>query len=401
MNPGGGLVSILTAVPFALRVAVFLSIVLLVVGGGHLYLYRRIVRDTTDDRRLRRLGASLLAFAACSVFLARAVFSRVHTRLGDMLSVGAWSWMGVALYLGMALLLFQVVRAVAGWRRERTGQPPLSAERRRFLARAAVGGAAVVAGGFTTYGVRRAFAAPQIDELAVRIPRLHRAFDGLRIIQVSDIHIGDVLGRPFLEEMVRRCNALKPDLVAVTGDLVDGPVRQLLPTIGALRGLESRFGTYFVTGNHEYYSGDEPWCEALTRMGVTVLRNRTVTLADGEARLDLVGVDDYGEKDRARGWDLKAAVRGRNPEHPAVLLAHEPRGVEEGMDQGIGLQLSGHTHGGQLFPMTGIVAALWKYSVGRYQVGDGTLYVHRGTGFWGPPMRIGSPPEIAAITLTT
>lgn len=386
--------------PFALRIILFLSIVLLVVGGGHLYLYRRLFRDTTDDRRIRRLGALLLGFAAASAFLARAVFSRVHTRIGDVLSVLAWSWMGVALYLGMALLAFQVAREVSAWRRRRAGGEPLSTERRQFLARAAVGGAAVVATGFTTYGVRRAFAAPQIDALAVRIPRLHRAFDGLRIVQVSDVHIGDVLGRPFLEEMVRRCNALKPDLVAVTGDLVDGPVRQLLPTIGALGGLQSRYGTYFVTGNHEYYSGDVPWCAALTRMGVTVLRNRTVTLADGDARLDLVGVDDYGEKDRERGWDLEAALRGRNPDHPAVLLAHEPRGVEEGMVQGIGLQLSGHTHGGQFFPMTGLVAALWKYSVGRYQVGDGTLYVHRGTGFWGPPMRIGSPPEIAAITLT-
>jgi hypothetical protein len=388
-------------VPYVLRIVFFLSIVLVVVGGGHLYLYRRLFRDTTDDRRIRLAGAVLLALAACSGFLARAVFSRVHNRLGDALSVLAWSWMGVALYVGMALVVFQVMREVAMWRRRRTGGAPLSAERRRFLARAAVGGAAVVAGGFTTYGVRRAFAAPQIDELAVRIPRLHRAFDGLRIVQVSDLHIGDVLGRAFLEETVRRCNALRPDLVAVTGDLVDGPVRQLLPTIGALGRLQSRFGSYFVTGNHEFYSGDVQWCDALTRMGVTVLRNRTVTLADGPARLDLVGVDDYGERDRQRGWDLDGALQGRTPDHPAVLLAHEPRGVEEGMDQGIGLQLSGHTHGGQLFPMTEVVSALWKYSAGRYRVGEGTLYVHRGTGFWGPPMRIGSPPEIAVITLTS
>jgi len=135
-------------------------------------------------------------------------------------------------------------------------------------------------------------------------------------------------------------------------------------------------------------------------MGLTVLRNRTVTLRDGDARMDLVGVDDYGQKDRPRGWDLEEAVAGRDPEHAAVLLAHQPRAVEEAIDKGIGLQLSGHTHGGQLFPMTGLMAALWRYSAGLYRVGDGHVYVHRGTGFWGPPMRIGSPPEIAAITLT-
>jgi uncharacterized protein len=290
---------------------------------------------------------------------------------------------------------------VDDWRRARTGAAPISPERRRFLARAAVGGAGVISAGFSAYGVQRAFAPPKIDEVPIRVPRLPQAFDGLRIVQVSDVHIGDVLGRPFLEDMVQRCNALKPDLVAVTGDLVDGRVEQLAPTISALQGLRSRWGTYFITGNHEFYSGDLAWCAALERMGLTVLRNRTVSLRDGDARLDLVGVDDYGQRDRARGWDLDAAVAGRDPETAAVLLAHQPQAVDEAMQKGIGLQLSGHTHGGQLFPITGLVTALWRYSAGLYRVGEGHVYVHRGTGFWGPPMRIGSPPEIAAITLTT
>jgi uncharacterized protein len=385
---------------YVLRIALFLTIVLLVVVGGHLYLYRRLFRDTTTDARIRRIGAIALAVAAASLFLARSVFVRFHTPWGDALAFAAWCWMGVGLYLGMSLAVFHLWRRVDGWRRRRNGAVPVSAERRQFLARAAVGGAGLVTAGFSAYGVRQAFAPPSIDELAVRVPRLPRAFDGLRIVQVSDVHIGDVLGRPFLEDMVQRCNALKPDLVAVTGDLVDGQVDHLGPTIAAIQNLRSRFGTYFITGNHEYYSGDVEWCAALQRMGLTVLRNRTVTLRDGDARLDLVGVDDYGQRERPRGWNLEAAVAGRDPERPAVLLAHQPRAVEDGVAKGIGLQLSGHTHGGQMFPITGLVAALWTYSAGLYRVGDAHVYVHRGTGFWGPPMRIGSPPEIAAITLT-
>jgi predicted MPP superfamily phosphohydrolase len=384
---------------YVLRIALFLAIVLVVVVGGHVYLYRRLFRDTTSDRRIRRVGAIALAFAGASLFLARSVFVRFHTPWGDALAFAAWCWMGIGLYLGMSLAAFHLWRRMDGWRRSRTGAVPVSPARRQFLARAAVGGAGLVAAGFSAYGVRRAFAPPVIDEVAVRLPRLHRAFDGLRLVQVSDVHIGDVLGRPFLEDMVQRCNALKPDLVAVTGDLVDGHVDRLAPTIAALQRLRSRWGTYFVTGNHEYYSGDVEWCAALERMGLTVLRNRIVTLRDGDARLDLVGVDDYGQKDRpaAGTWTQRwpdATPSSRRSCWPTS------RAVEDGLEKGIGLQLSGHTHGGQMFPITGLVAALWTYSAGLYRVGDAHVYVHRGTGFWGPPMRIGSPPEIAAITLT-
>jgi hypothetical protein len=237
--------------------------------------------------------------------------------------------------------------------------------------------------------------------VAVKLPGLPRTLDGFRIVQMSDIHIGDILGRPFLEELVRRCNALKPDLVAVTGDLVDGTVEHLSPAVAALERLTSRHGTYFIMGNHEYYSGDVEWAEALTGMGIHVLRNRFVTLGDAGGRLDLVGVDDYGHRDArdGRGYDLGKALLGRDRDRPAVLLAHQPRGVEDALSQGVGLQLSGHTHGGQLFPITLVVQASYRYPAGLYRVGEGHVYTSRGTGFWGPPMRIGSPPEITAVTL--
>jgi uncharacterized protein len=387
--------------PSPLRLVIFLLVVTLIVGGGHLYLYRRLFLDTGVSGRTRRLGAVLLTALALLLFFARVVATRLHSPAGDALAVFAWCWMGVALYLGLALAASRLVQHFARWRRRRRGAVPLLPERRIFLVRAAVGGAAAVALGVSSYGVWRAFRPPAIREVAVKLPGLPRTLDGFRIVQLSDVHIGDVLGRPFLQELVRRCNALRPDLVAVTGDLVDGTVAHLAPAVSALQGLTSRHGTYFITGNHEYYSGDQEWAAALTDMGIQVLRNRFVTLGDAGGRLDLVGVDDYGQRDapHGRGYDLDKALLGRDMGTPAVLLAHQPRGVEEALGRGMGLQLSGHTHGGQMFPITLLVQATYRYPAGLYRVGEGHVYVSRGTGFWGPPMRIGSPPEITAVTL--
>ncbi|MGO8968208.1 MAG: metallophosphoesterase [Myxococcaceae bacterium] len=387
--------------PYPLRLLLFFLLVTVVLGGGHLYLYRRLFLDTGASVRVRRLGAVALGFLGLSLLFARLISTRLHSQGGNLLALFAWCWLGLALYLGPVLALTRLATRLAeGWRR-RHDAAPLRPERRAFLARAAVGGAAAIAAGAGSYGLWRAFQPPLLREVAVRLPGLPRTLDGFRIVQMSDVHLGDVLGRPFLEELVRRCNALRPDLVAVTGDLVDGTVQHLGPTVSALSGLRSREGTFFVMGNHEYYAGDREWAEALSGMGIQVLRNRYLTLGDAGGRLDVVGVDDYGQRDvpNGRGYDLEAALAGRDAGRAAVLLAHQPRGVEAALDRGIGLQLSGHTHGGQLFPITLVVDAAYRYSAGLYPVGEGHVYVSRGTGFWGPPMRIGSPSEITSVTL--
>ncbi len=163
-----------------------------------------------------------------------------------------------------------------------------------------------------------------------------------------------------IDEMVRRCNELKPDLVAITGDLVDGDVPTLGPAVSGLRGLKSRYGTHFITGNHDFYSGDLAWSAALTGMGVNVLRNRRVEIGDAGGSLDLIGVDDWSQS--VRGYDLESATAGRDPSRAGVLLAHQPRGFEEAVAKGIGLQLSGHTHGGQFFPGTAAISMIWNFS---------------------------------------
>ncbi|NVJ09680.1 metallophosphoesterase [Myxococcus sp. AM001] len=278
---------------------------------------------------------------------------------------------------------------------------PVDVERRRFLARATAGGAVLAAGGVTGFGMWSAFHPPVVNEVAVKLPGLPKALDGFSIVHLSDIHVGPVIRRRFMDELVRRCNALRPDLVCITGDLVDGHVASLAPAVSALSELKSRHGTYFVTGNHEYYWSDAAWAEALERMEVQVLRNRHVRIGDTAASFDLVGVDDWsaGKTGFSQGYDLAAATAGRDSERASVLLAHQPSNWKVAAREGMGLQLSGHTHGGQFFPFTLAVSAIWEHDAGLFTEGDRHLYVSRGTGFWGPPLRVGAPPEIVRVTL--
>jgi uncharacterized protein len=262
----------------------------------------------------------------------------------------------------------------------------------------------VLAGGAITavYSSGRAFAASEISEVPVRLPRLPRTLDGLTIVQLTDVHVGPFIGRRFVERLVAQANALAPDLVVITGDLVDGNVPTLGHAVSALGGLRARFGSHFVTGNHEYYSGVGAWVPFLEGLGISVLRNRRVAIGDAGGTFDLVGVDDWSGARRrgGQGYDLEAALRGRDRDRAAVLLAHQPRNFEAAASRGIGLQISGHTHGGQIFPMTALVGLEFADTRGLYRHEESHIYVSRGCGFWGPPSRLGSPPEIARLVLT-
>jgi hypothetical protein len=184
----------------------------------------------------------------------------------------------------------------------------------------------------------------------------------------------------------------------LTGDLVDGTVAHLGEAMAPLSRLRAPLGVFAVTGNHEYYSGVDAWVRALRSGGIRVLRNQRVRLDGG---LDLCGVDDWSARRHGfqGGYDLDAALRGRDRDVPAVLLAHQPRGVEAAVEGGVALQLSGHTHGGQLWPFQALVAFTQPFVVGLHPVGQGHIFVSRGAGFWGPPMRVGAPPELARIAL--
>jgi predicted MPP superfamily phosphohydrolase len=240
--------------------------------------------------------------------------------------------------------------------------------------------------------------------VTVRVPLrgLPQALEGFRIVQISDIHVGPTIRRRYIEGIVEAVNRLKPDLVAITGDLVDGSVPELSAHVAPLARLLSKHGSFFVTGNHEYYSGVLPWLVELKRLGIKVLHNEHVVIERGGATLVLAGVPDYnaGHFDQSHRSNPQQAMAGA-PAHAGarVLLAHQPRSAPAAAEAGFDLQLSGHTHGGQFMPWNFFVRFQQPFTAGLHRLGRMWVYVSRGTGYWGPPKRFGAPSEITELML--
>lgn len=397
-----------------LSFVVFLSIAVLVLGGMHVYVWARLVRDTGLAEPWRRAATIAIVIAAVTIPAAMILSRFTETPLARVLPWIAFVWLGFVFLLLAALIALDLVRLAASAAEQvrdwltRAEDPPPDPARRQFVARAVAGTALAVVATATGAGVRRAAGPAEIADVPVRLPRLPRELDGLTIVQISDLHVGPTIRQREVDRVVEQANALKPDVVAITGDLMDGSVRELGGIMEGLGRLRARYGVHFVTGNHEYYSGVEDWLAFLPKLGIRVLRNERVSIGDAGASLDLAGVDDWhaGRFGNGHGYDLAKAVKGRDPDRALVLLAHQPLGVEGGVRAGMGLQLSGHTHGGQIFPFNFAVRAAFRYVKGLYEVDGGQvaggaahIYVSKGTGYWGPPMRLGVPPEIGKITL--
>jgi predicted MPP superfamily phosphohydrolase len=400
-------------VPRAVSFAIFLLVALALLGGMHGYLWIRLVRDPGLAEAWRRgLG---IAFVVLTVSFPVAVVAlRLAPRpLDRLLAIGAFTWLGLAFLLFVAVLALDLARFaaqaatwVAAWA---TSRPELPEDpgRRLFVARALAGTAVAATAGAAAFAVRSATGPAEVSNVPVRLERLPPALSGFTIAQITDLHIGPTIGERDVRRIVDQVNALRPDLVAVTGDLVDGTVSELGAAVGHLARLEAPHGVWFVTGNHEYYSGVGPWLDELRRLGVCVLRNERAAIGDAGASFDLAGVDDWSARGfgGGHGLDLGKALSGRDPERALVLLAHQPRGVGDAVAAGVELQISGHTHGGQIVPFDLVVRAFYPYVKGlhRHREGprSGQIFVSRGTGYWGPPLRLGAPPEIARIVLTT
>jgi predicted MPP superfamily phosphohydrolase len=376
----------------------------------HGYLWFRMVRSTTRPGRARRRLTWLVVALGLLIVAAVPLGARLSLDAAAPLEWAAFTWLGIAFYLFLALLVLEPVRLVArlATRRRRTaepepepvGTPPVP--RRVFLARGLAVTAGVAALGTAGTGAAVANAAPAVRRVPITIPRLDPAFDGLRIVTFSDAHLSATWRRSRLERVVRLVNEQQPDVVAIVGDLVDASVSELRDDVAPLVDLVSAQGVYFVTGNHEYFTDTEPWMRHLPTLGVDVLRNERVAIGRGGATFDLAGIDDRtaaGSGVPGHGADLDAALDGRDDAVPVVLLAHQPVMVEQARAAGVDLQLSGHTHGGQLWPFDYVVRLDQPAVEGLSRVGDTQLYVTTGAGYWGPPMRVGARPEVVVVEL--
>ncbi len=280
--------------------------------------------------------------------------------------------------------------------------PALDAARRSFLIEATNLGVLGVAGVLTSYGIYEARKRPGIVNVTVPLKNLPAAFEGFRIVQISDIHAGLTIGREWIATVAEDVASLAPDLIALTGDLVDGSVAHLRDDVEPLASLKAPFGRYYVTGNHEYYSGAAPWVEEVQRLGFTPLMNEHVIIEKNGERLVLGGVTDVtaGGFIAEHRSDPQRAFAGAPTDTTRILLAHQPKSINAAASVGIDLQISGHTHGGQFFPWNLLATLGQPYLKGLHDHNGTWVYVSKGTGYWGPPVRVGARSEITVLTLT-
>jgi predicted MPP superfamily phosphohydrolase len=388
----------------------------------HAYLWLRLVHDPRLPKGAR-WTATLLLVALTALFSATfIVWFRAHSAHPLHFAL-VFGWLGAIGYATALLVAWDGLRilswVVRGVRRVRTrkaepaeqqtaaGTTAESRETRRvFIARTVAGSALLAAGSAGTFGVRAALWDITTPEIAVGLARLPRQLDGYTIALLTDIHIGPVLDARFLRQLVEQTNRMKPDAIALGGDLVDGRVMEIGQAVAELRHLRARDGVFYVTGNHEYYWGPDKWVDFIKSLGIRALMNERVALGDKStsgAQFDLAGIPDHrAAQTHLVGPDAALATAGRDDQRELVMLAHQPIQIGQTSRVGTGLQLSGHTHGGQLNPFGAFAAMQHQpYLAGlhRHPQTDTQIYVSRGTGFWGPPMRVFAPAEIARVRL--
>src|SRR5258707_789423 len=361
--------------------------VLLLLALLHVYIGVRLLLPFDTVTQLA--GGAVLA--VCFWLLPKGF--RIRDDRGAWAVMLPWLTMGFFSYL-LVLTIFRDVTLIAS-------ALALSSQAHESWIRISAIGVMALTAAITLIGFFMARRTAPVVKVDVPLADLPKELEGFTIAQISDIHIGQTIKRNFVAAIVDRVNRLQADMIAITGDVVDGSVPDLAHHTEPLARLESRHGTYFVTGNHEYYSGAHAWIRELERLGAKALMNEHVVLDHDGAALTVAGVTDWSAHhfDPSHKSDPRAAANGA-PEHaPKVLLAHQPRSAPFAEAAGYQLQPSGHKHCGQFWPWNFLVRLQEPFTAGLHRIGRLWVYTSRGTGYWGPPMRFGVPSEITLIRL--
>jgi predicted MPP superfamily phosphohydrolase len=384
----------------------------------HAYFGRRMISTSAWKPAHKRIAWGALFFFA-SLTPAGQILLRGGGLPSAPLATLVYLVMGVSSLLIFFLISFDIARLVhalsrrlgrafTGHRKSASVAVALQAEaeepdpqRRAFFARLGRVGLLGGSGGLTAAGYVIARRTPPVEEVVIEIAGLPEAFDGYHVVQITDVHVGPTIRKGWLTSVVQAVNELDPDMVAATGDLIDGHVRDFEPEVSPFGELRSRDGVFYVTGNHEYYWEGDAWCSHFESLGMTVLNNRHVVLERDGQQLVIAGVTDRSAGARLpdHASDPARALAGRPESATTLMLAHRPRSVFEVCEHDVQLQLSGHTHGGQYFPFSALISLFQPFAHGLHLHRGTQLYVSRGTGYWGPPMRAGSTSEITSIRL--
>ena len=354
------------------------------------YIYRRLIKRLHFNVR----NISLIFLSAMFVLEIFFVIQMIFHPIVETPSLYYTLSLSVAVTVSLffVTLLYDLVHTTAQ-------QIPFDQGRRRFMKITFDVTMLILAFSYIVKGLIGGIKRPVLNKVDVYIKDL--GFDELTIVQLTDVHIGNTIGKAFVQECVDRINALKPDIVVITGDLVDRKIENAKDDLSPLKELQSTFGTYFVLGNHEYYHGAEDIANYMPELNVKALLNESVTIRDGDKALNLVGINDLQSiRFETLPIDTYRAFENVDKTVPTILLSHQPKSIELVKDKVYDLMLSGHTHGGQIFPFGFLVMLQQPFLAGLHAVTSSKqIFVSRGTGYWGPPVRVFAPSEISILTL--
>jgi predicted MPP superfamily phosphohydrolase len=371
-----------------MRFIIFATIFLTVFALLNLYIVKRFINKLHIKNRYKKYFKLFLVFNFLGII--GYMFARYNPAMPN------WLFFLLSLPIGVVFLIF-CTAVIYDISHLLVNKIPLSQKRREFFKKGLDYSSLAIAGGLSTRAMYEAKFI-ELEKVDIKIKDLKKEYT---IVQLSDIHIGGLIDQKFIRDMVKKVNTLKPDIVVITGDMVDIALNYALPALNELKNLDTKYGTYFIVGNHEYFHGIESIISTVNSLGIKTLENENIYIGEANQGFNLAGVYDvFGYRANHHKPDLEKALKNKNANSPTILLAHQPRYIEE-VKSGVDLMLSGHTHGGQLYPFRALVKILQPYLAGLYTHNENLqIYVNKGTGFWGPPMRLGASSEITKINLS-